>query len=150
MGEPSEQQPQDLPANICDICTDKGRCCKNFVVPQPFFADEGDEAVLEYMREKGLPFVPTEVAMRITDMSELFGRTIVLRKFKCSALDPDTGRCDIYETRPKACRNYKPGQDGMCVYGSGTIFDKVIEERREAEAAQAEKTASEKPAGVAS
>ena len=35
--------------------------------------------------------------------------------FSCDALQTD-GRCGIYETRPKLCRDFKPGSDPLCVH----------------------------------
>jgi Fe-S-cluster containining protein len=34
-------------------------------------------------------------------------------RFACPLLGAD-GRCTDYERRPQICRNYEPGQDGLC------------------------------------
>ena len=98
-----------MPAE-CDLCHRKGSCCSGFHIsyqaegkrwaigrywaPTPLHA-------LVFSAERGMPFL-----LSISDEDGEW-------RFDCPLLGED-GRCTDYERRPQVCRNYEPGQDGLC------------------------------------
>src|SRR5262245_26456442 len=112
-------------ANLCDVCTSPGACCKNFMLTETFWADEGDEGVMQRLASHDVefapiihPFIPGQIVASFQDDNRN-GRSYVLRTFQCMALDRN-GRCTIYERRPHPCREYKAGSDGLCVMSQTT------------------------------
>jgi Fe-S-cluster containining protein len=106
--------------NLCDVCTSPGACCKNFMLTDTFWADEGDEGVMRRLAGYDIefaprihPFIPGQVVAAFQDDNRN-GRAFVLRTFRCMALDTK-GRCTIYDRRPHPCRAYEAGSDGLCV-----------------------------------
>jgi Fe-S-cluster containining protein len=78
--------------------------------------EEPDEA-LAFMRrqaerEKGpMPFVPWQ-RVRSRKDGEFW-------RWRCTELTA-SGRCGIYEDRPRACRVFEPGSDALCVHYRGS------------------------------
>lgn len=70
--------------NPCDVC--KGACCESFIAPVRY-ADEDAQRWLSYH-------------------GEVVSQGIML-DCKCSKLKH--GRCTIYDSRPKVCRDFQPG-----------------------------------------
>ncbi len=107
----------------CDKCPKPGNCCKKMQISAPrndgagteqvtFWLDEGPDAARAYMKVAGLPFEPLEV-LQVFETAE--GRKYGNYSFTCPKLGDD-GRCTIYENRPQLCRDYKAGQDPLCVF----------------------------------
>lgn len=114
-----EHTPQ---MTACAYCPEPGHCCTGFSItqcyggaapgePPTFWGETWEADAKAYLAESNLPFVPERIAERyIAD-----GREYVTIKFGCEHLAD--GRCGIYATRPKLCRNYEPGHDKLCVLG---------------------------------
>ncbi len=102
----------------CNSCRDPGACCRSFHV---------DIDVPEFMTAEALR-VHLRAGLRPTTGSQAFevlpydpiqpstkGKKegTVHWDYSCPKLGED-GRCTIYETRPKICRDYEAGSDALC------------------------------------
>lgn len=98
--------------SLCDTCMDPGRCCRWMSlsggppdprtgkrIGEPMSLEDAEHMAMRF----GLPFMPGE--------QDETGRW----RYTCTALGDD-GRCQVYETRPKLCRDYAAGSDGLCVH----------------------------------
>ena len=97
---------------LCDACLDPGHCCRDLPLRGGGVGAKGErvdmpmshETAEHVMLRMGLPFRP------------LYLDEDGLWRWGCTALDPSTGRCTIYETRPHVCQIYEPGCDSLCVH----------------------------------
>jgi hypothetical protein len=99
--------------SLCDICTSPGRCCTDLALSggdkvRGFLNDRDmtRERVEEVLIAHNLPFKPLREEQKSDGM---------VWRFTCPKLTPE-GRCGDYENRPNLCRDYQPGEDGLCVY----------------------------------
>lgn len=91
-------------------CT--GHCCKRFPLPKS----------LDDIRERAKPdFQPTDDRKRLEDGEVIAEMLIFLEEgtyssgercffYTCKYLDPTSGDCLAYDTRPAMCRDYPYGQ----------------------------------------
>lgn len=89
---------------LCDACISPGACCKRLVISGgglelPMSHEKAEHLIMHHRQ----PFRPS--AQRESGVWE----------WTCYQLQPD-GRCGIYETRPQLCRDFKPGEDPLCVH----------------------------------
>lgn len=76
-----------------------------------FWEDELSEEVA-----RRSPFVPMKVVRYVTaDAESITDRAYVSVLWGCPKLAKN-GLCSIYETRPKVCRDFIPGNDPLCVF----------------------------------
>lgn len=107
--------------SACDTCLAPRRCCTGLVLGRGTFpaAEHPLFALAEiasYMSSTLHDGIPTDMSLpwlplwreQSSDTNEYVWR------LWCPELTSD-GRCGIYETRPYACRHYKPGTDRLCV-----------------------------------
>lgn len=113
--------------SLCDTCHAPGHCCRKFTVSGTWPSDPDD--AVQAARAAGLPFEPLEVTAHGWNWS-------------CPLLGAD-GRCTEYESRPELCRNYKPGQDALCVMDGATVAKvRPVNNEGETEMAKEQKTES--------
>jgi Fe-S-cluster containining protein len=90
MGEVTNLVVVSNPLGISS-CQQCGSCCKNIILRGPF-----SEKTKEWFIARGCGFMPDES---------------VVIPFKCPHLQGRDGqmkyRCDIYETRPEVCKEYR-------------------------------------------
>lgn len=96
----------NLTAFSCDTCSKPGHCCKGFGLNT---SNNDPLGISMELMQNGLTMF--ELVQTVEPQE---GQRIK-HLFRCTMLEPD-GRCGIYESRPKLCRDYKPGSDPMCVY----------------------------------
>jgi len=112
---------------LCEACMSPGACCRSLRLSD----GEGeisvwdDRDVVEQLRERlhaadgmPMPFMPLQKMWTATapDGHVEAGATYSGYRWTCTALDDRTGRCTIYESRPRLCRDYVPGSDPLCVH----------------------------------
>lgn len=104
--------------SLCDTCPKPGHCCKRFTLAT------GNGDVTTWADEKRLDPASHEGADHIVFLEELGraadpdGREYVWGYWGCTKLN-ENGRCTIYETRPKFCREYEPASSPLCVLYEG-------------------------------
>jgi Fe-S-cluster containining protein len=114
------------PMSLCAICPVPGACCRGFTLSYldknedessrqapTFWLDTWMQDAQAWVDERDLPFFPSRIDETL--YAEDTGRAYVSVRFDCVCLRPD-GRCGIYETRPKLCRQYVPLQDELCKF----------------------------------
>lgn len=100
--------------SICDTCRDPGHCCRNFMLGSKFRIEDDRAFVQKQLKKWDLPFKPLRRDYFYSSKSSELEPDMCYWYFSCSKLKEKTGRCTIYENRPKVCRNYKPKADLMC------------------------------------
>jgi len=115
--------------SLCDTCREPGACCKGLAINIRFPIEMPPDQVQKHVAEgtptyEGGPnhqpvptFVPINRATYLDD-GELEPKYCTWR-FNCTALDEETGRCNIYRDRPQVCRDFEAGSDPICVHYSG-------------------------------
>ena len=85
-------------------CLDCANCCKT---TGPLFTEADIQRISKYLKQKPAQFMSQY--LRKDEDGDM-----VLQKVPCSFLGSDN-KCDIYEVRPKACREY-PHTDRSKIY----------------------------------
>jgi Fe-S-cluster containining protein len=103
--------------SACDTCVKPGACCHDFALNGSrgglrFGEENWLEEATTRMEQYGMPFQPLRIDPQKWNGDEETG--LVAVRFTCPKVTPE-GRCSIYETRPKLCRDYKAGEDKLCV-----------------------------------
>lgn len=104
--------------NCFEHCPKPGYCCREFSIDVKGFGILGEhdsQDLLDYIKEKQLPFV-------LSRYDEEFGAWRVT----CPKLNAN-GRCDIYNQRPKICRDYQPQQDSLCCIPKATVLEYICQ-----------------------
>ena len=118
-----EKSPQ---MSMCSICPVPGACCKGFVLSHiPDGKTEGEhespafwlrnwkDQAAAWLEERGYDFVPATIHTIWSRESEPSSWVSV--RFDCPHL-LGSGRCGIYETRPRVCRQFTPLEDDLCKF----------------------------------
>lgn len=103
--------------SMCDRCMSPGHCCKGVALHGGGQRNRPFERAIREISEP-MSFERAEhLAMQlgISMFRPAFQEPNGSWRWWCTALDRD-GRCSIYEDRPQLCRDYRPGQDGLCVH----------------------------------
>ena len=109
---------------FCSICPEPGRCCRKFCLNHEndgrwealtFFRDSWREDAAEHARQQGHPFAPLEI-IEHDPILDTEGRERVMVWWTCPKLTPE-GRCGTYADRPRLCRTFVPGTNGLCAFG---------------------------------
>lgn len=95
---------------LCEHCA--AACCRYVAIPLDNPRNAGDyDDIRWYLMHQGISVFVEE------------GQWYVQFQTRCKNLGPDN-RCGIYETRPRICRDYEPGQ---CDYGDGEYgYDRLF------------------------
>lgn len=114
---------------FCSICPDPGHCCRQFVLQQIYWKDEGLDGAQKRLEMYGVPFLVTGWGPQTwTDKA---GREYAFITATCPKVTEE-GLCSIYETRPETCRNFAAGSDRLCVFVgmNGISFDESKRENQ--------------------
>lgn len=104
--------------SLCDRCLAPGNCCKRL------YLSGGGQSLPSAIERAAAGIGEPMSHERAEHMAMRFGLWMFRPahqladgrwEWACSQLGPD-GRCQIYEDRPQLCRDYRPGQDGLCVH----------------------------------
>ena len=98
-------------AVLCDHCT--ARCCHYFALPIDTPVDRNDYDNIRWYLLHGT------VSVFVDD-----GSWYLLIHNTCDQLD-DAGRCGIYQTRPKICRDYSTDN---CEYDNDACYERLFEQ----------------------
>jgi len=106
---------QGAQGTLCSICPEPGACCKLFDTSATYWNDAQQEEVDRYMAEQfgTLPWRAVRPGSESWKNDE--GREYSFWLFTCPKLSKE-GRCTIYESRPKGCRNFVPASHSICVF----------------------------------
>ncbi len=125
---------------LCKTCIDPGYCCRAIVLPNLFPKDMHRNEVRKHIQEGTSPYkhdLATKDGQEPLPTFEPFRQATyhaekdaekpdsATWRYSCTALDPESGRCTIYENRPTLCREYKAGSDQLCIHYEG-VWDSWI------------------------
>jgi hypothetical protein len=103
--------------SACDRCYAPGACCKRFSLGSDRngwsnWVGDGQKVLID----NDLPFVIVDSYGPFTDSD---GCEYEVNFYGCPKLGAD-GRCTIYDSRPKLCRDFTPLSTGLCVHFGGS------------------------------
>lgn len=102
MGEVTNLVVVSNPIGITE-CQRCGNCCKNIILHGNF-----SEKTKEWLRERGCGFMPDGAVVIPFKCPHLIEDDHVIDStFKIDLYPLVRCRCDIYETRPEVCREYR-------------------------------------------
>ena len=122
-------KPDENSQSLCDTCIAPGNCCRALTVHLLVPMDMGRDELREHLRDgidpwtkeqmdEPFPFEPLRPTRFFANEGELKPHSCYWA-YSCPKLDDATGRCTIYDRRPFPCREYKAGQDPLCVHFEG-------------------------------
>ncbi len=89
--------------SLCDRCRAPGSCRSGFVLSM--YGSSSPADIAKFIEMNDLPFV------LMLEQHPLYSDGVGI--YKCTKLGAD-GRCKIYETRPRTCRDFAEGGDPLC------------------------------------
>lgn len=100
--------------SMCDSCRSPGACCKAIRLSGGGRAADRHDAIQAPMSFERAEHRAMELGlwmMRPLHQDTADGSWA----WECTQLQPN-GRCGIYDSRPQLCRDYRPGEDPLCVH----------------------------------
>ena len=94
---------------LCDVCVDPGHCCRDVFL----YCGSGSDAIDAPMSFERAEHIAMRRRLPFRPAYQLANGTW---KWWCTALDPRTGRCSAYASRPQLCRDFGPGSEDLCVH----------------------------------